>query len=135
MTGSEVDITFWIEVLLLILHSTQQNIIFQYYCCNYLLKMGCMDKEQAVFEQITLSDLKNSSSTALKTFSNYTIIRTNNSYKISKLWVWCFDLCCLFWVNSTGYSDEFHVVFKHFQNLENLDVEHFEGKNFISLTL
>ena len=28
----------------------------------------------------------------------------------------------------TGYSDEFHVVFKHFQNLENLYVEHFKGQ-------
>ena len=60
-TGFEVDETFWILGLLLILHSTQQNIIFQH-CyqsyCNYLLKMGCTDKEQAVFEQLTLSDFK-----------------------------------------------------------------------------
>ena len=32
-----------------------------------------------------------------------------------------------------GCSDEFHVVVKHFQNLENLDFEHFEGKTFISM--
>ena len=25
-----------------------------------------------------------------------------------------------FWVNSAGSSGEFHVVFKHFENLENL---------------
>ena len=44
--------------------------------------MGCMDKEQAVFEQLTLSNFKKWSSTALKTFNNYTIIMTNNSDKI-----------------------------------------------------
>ena len=41
-----------------------------------------MDEEQAVFEQLTLSDVKKWSSTALKTFNNYTIIMTNNSDKI-----------------------------------------------------
>ena len=41
-----------------------------------------MDKEQAVFEQLILSDFKKGSSTALKTFKNYTIIMANNSYKI-----------------------------------------------------
>ena len=41
-----------------------------------------MDKEQAVFEQLTLSNFKKWSSTALKTFNNYTIIMTNNSDKI-----------------------------------------------------
>ena len=65
------------------LHSAQQNIIFQqhYYqlYCDNLLKMGRMDKEQAVFEQLTLSDFKKWSSTALKTFNNYTKIMTNNS--------------------------------------------------------
>ena len=40
-----------------------------------------MDKEEAVFEQLTLNDLKKRSSTALKTFYNYTIIMTNNSDK------------------------------------------------------
>ena len=37
-------------------HSTQENIIFQQYYqwhCDYLLKMGRMDEEQAVFEQLT----------------------------------------------------------------------------------
>ena len=71
--------------LLQILHSTQQNIIFQHYYqshCDYLLKIGRIDKEQAVFEQLTLSDFKKWSFTALKTFNNYTIIKTNNSYKI-----------------------------------------------------
>ena len=54
------------------LHSTKQNIIFQQYYqsyCDYLLKMGRMDEEQAVFEQLTLSDFKKWSSTALKTHS------------------------------------------------------------------
>ena len=71
--------------LLLILHSTQQNIIFQHYYqryCDYLLKMGRMDKEQAVFEQFILSDFKKWSSTRLEIFNNYTIIMINNSYKI-----------------------------------------------------
>ena len=41
-----------------------------------------MDKEQAVFEQLTLSDFKKWSFTALKNFNNYNIIMTNNSDKI-----------------------------------------------------
>ena len=41
-----------------------------------------MDEEQAVFKQLTLSDFKRWSSTALRTFNNYTIIMTNNSDKI-----------------------------------------------------
>ena len=44
--------------------------------------MDRIDKEQAVFEQLTLSDFKKWSSKALKTFNNYTTIMTNNSYKI-----------------------------------------------------
>ena len=40
-----------------------------------------MDKEQAVSEQLSLSDLK-WSCTTLNTFNNYTIIMTNNSDKI-----------------------------------------------------
>ena len=43
--------------------------------------MGLIDKEQAVFEQLTLSDF-NKSSTTLKTFNNYTIVMTNDSPKI-----------------------------------------------------
>ena len=49
-------------------YSTQKH-IFQHYCqsyCDYLLKMGFMDEEQAVFEQLTLSDFTKESSTALK---------------------------------------------------------------------
>ena len=41
-------------------HSTLQN-IFQYYYqsyCDYLLKLGCTEEEQAIFEQLTLSDFK-----------------------------------------------------------------------------
>ena len=41
-----------------------------------------MDKEQTVFEQLTLSDFKKWSSSALKPFNNYTITTTNNSDKI-----------------------------------------------------
>ena len=36
-----------------------------------------MDKKQAVFEQLSLSDFKTWSSTALKTFNNYNEIITN----------------------------------------------------------
>ena len=39
--------------------STQENFVFLHYYqsyCDYLLKMGRMDGEQAVFEQLTLSD-------------------------------------------------------------------------------
>ena len=64
---------------------TQQNIIFQHYYlsyCDYLLKMGRMDKERAVFEQLALSEFKKLSSTALKIFNNYTVILTSNSDKI-----------------------------------------------------
>ena len=42
-------------------HSTQENIIFQHYYqpyCDYLLKMGPMDEEKAVFQQLTLGDFK-----------------------------------------------------------------------------
>ena len=39
-------------------------------CISVPLKMGRMDEEQAVFEQLTLSDLEKWSSTALKTFNN-----------------------------------------------------------------
>ena len=49
---------------------------------DYLLKMGQMDKEKAVFEQLTLSNFKQWSSTALKTFNNYTLIMSNNSGNI-----------------------------------------------------
>ena len=41
-----------------------------------------MDEEKAVFEQLTLSDFKKWSSTALNAFSNHIIIITNNSDKI-----------------------------------------------------
>ena len=42
---------------------------FQHYYqsyCDYLLKMGRMDEEQATFEHLTLRDFKKWSSTALK---------------------------------------------------------------------
>ena len=53
-------------------HSTQQNIIFEHYCqsyYDYLLKMGRMDEEQDVLEQLILNEFKKSSSTALKALS------------------------------------------------------------------
>ena len=44
--------------------------------------LGRMDKEQGVFEQLTLSYFKNWNYTALKTFNNYTTIIINYSDKI-----------------------------------------------------
>ena len=44
--------------------------------------MGCMDKEQAVFEQLTLSDFEIWSSPALKAFNNHSKMMTNNSDNI-----------------------------------------------------
>ena len=38
-----------------------------------------MDDEEALFEQIILSDFKMQISTVLKTFNNYSIIMTNNN--------------------------------------------------------
>ena len=53
-------------------HSIQQNIILQH-CyrsyCDYLLKIGRMDEEQAAFEQLNLSDFKKWSSTVLNAHS------------------------------------------------------------------
>ena len=59
-------------------------------------------------------------SQTLKTFNNCTIIMTKNSDKIRILWVWCFVSLAYFWVDSAGCSGEFHVVSKHFKNLEKL---------------
>ena len=58
--------------------------------------MGRMDEEQAIFEQLTLSNFKKWSSTALKTFNNYTKIMTNITDKIRISRVWYFYLRCLF---------------------------------------
>ena len=44
--------------------------------------MARMDEEQAVFEQLTLTDFKKWSSTALKTFNNYGIIMSSNTDNI-----------------------------------------------------
>ena len=44
--------------------------------------MGCVDKGQTVFEQLSLSDFKKWSSIVLKSFNNYAVIMTNNSDKI-----------------------------------------------------
>ena len=46
--------------------SCRDKLIIIYYC-DYLLKMGCMEEEQAAFEQLTLRNFKKWSSTALKT--------------------------------------------------------------------
>ena len=54
VTVLKVSKTFEMYGLLVILHSAHQNSVFQHYYqsyCNYLLKMGCMNEEQAVFEQ------------------------------------------------------------------------------------
>ena len=50
------------------------------------IKLGRIDEEQAALEQLTLSDFKKWSPTAVKTFHNYTIIITN---------MWHFCLSCL----------------------------------------
>ena len=41
-----------------------------------------MDEEQAIFDQLTLSNFKKWSSTLLKTFNNSTIIMANDSGKV-----------------------------------------------------
>ena len=65
--------------------------------------------------------MEGGSLTLLKTFNNYTIIMANNSDKI-RIFCECggFVSVAYFTVNSAGYSDEFHVAFKHSENLENL---------------
>ena len=55
----------------------------KYYFSALTLKLGSMDKKQAVFEQFTLRDYKKWNSSALKTFNNCTIILNNNSDKIT----------------------------------------------------
>ena len=85
-----------------------------------------MDKKQAVFEQLTLSDFKMWSSTALKTFNNYTIIVTNNSDKIR-----ISRISCGVFVFVAGCYGEFHAVFKHFQNLENLILKILKEKLYL----
>ena len=52
-------------------------------------RMNSMGEEQALFEQLTLSDFKVCSSTTLKTFNNYSIIMTNISSNIRISWLWC----------------------------------------------
>ena len=41
-----------------------------------------MEKEQYIFEQLTLSNFKKWDSTALKTLNNYTTLMTSNRDKI-----------------------------------------------------
>ena len=74
IAGFKVNKIFCIALkpLVVILHSTQQDIIFQQYYqsyCDYSLKMGYMDKKQAVYELFTWSVLKKWSSTALTLFT------------------------------------------------------------------
>ena len=117
-------------------HSLQQNIIFQHYyqsCCDYLLKMCCMDDPQAVIEQLTLNDFKKWSSTALKTFNNYTVIIIKNSDKIR---VWCFCICCLFVSKLKMFLWWISWCFKAFPWSWKTHFEHFEWRNnCISLAL
>ena len=90
-----------------------------------------MDEEQAAFEELTLNDFNKWSSTALKTFNNHNIIITNNS---DKKYYECgvFASVAYFYINSAGCSGEFCVVFKHFQNLENLILNILKKKLHIS---
>ena len=75
-----------------------------------------MDKEQAVFEQ--LPNFKGLQEVEFHTIKD---LQYKISDKIRISCVWCFCLWfCLFLVYSTGCTGEFQVVFKHFQNLENL---------------
>ena len=69
----------------MILHSTQKNSVFQHYYhsfCDYLSAMGGMDKQQAVFEQLILSDLKKRTCAALRTIDKSKTIITNNNDKL-----------------------------------------------------
>ena len=68
----------------------RKTFFFQHYyqsCCDYFSKMGCMAEGKAVFEQLTSSNFKKQSSTALRTFNNSTMIITNNSDKVRISWV------------------------------------------------
>ena len=108
----KVNKTFWFLLVLVVnLHSTQQD-------CGYLLKMGRMDEEKAIFERTAnFKWLQEVGSTALKIFKNYTLIMSNssNNIRISSVWRYC--LCCFFWANSTSCYGEFFVVLKHLKNL------------------
>ena len=78
--------------------STQQNIIFQHYYqsyCDYLLKMGRMDEQLVIFEQLTVSDFKKWSSTALKVHSQV----WDNFWKLKAL-----QKCFLFHLKSSSRS-------------------------------
>ena len=55
-------------------------------------KISSMDEEQAVFEQLYLSDFKIWSSTGLKTVNNYSIMMTNISNKMRISSAWCCDV-------------------------------------------
>ena len=86
--GFEVNKTFWITF-----HTAKHcfsTILPQSYR-DYLIKMGPMDEEQAVLEQLTLSDSKKSSSTTLKSHSQV----WENFWKLKalkKYWKMLFDL-------------------------------------------
>ena len=89
-----------------------------------------MDEEQPVFEQLTLSEFKLSSSAAWKTFNNYNIIMTNIRH--SNDFGAVFDVVN-FWVNSAGCSGEFHVVVEHFEDISRISYWTFLKRKWPSL--
>ena len=99
------------------------NVIKQCLLLTFMLwlfakkKKSRMDEEQSVFKLLTLNDFKISSSTALKTFNNSSIIMTNikTTYKNHDYGP-VFPVVN-FWVKSTGDFVEIHVVFDHFEYL------------------
>ena len=76
-----------------------------------------MNKEEAVFEQLTLSDFE---------------MWSSNNSEDKRILVRYYCLCCLFWVNWTGWSGEFHVVIEHSERNQTSNrpqkfhLEHFE---------
>ena len=82
ITVLKVIKTLWILFLIPILHSTQRSSQYQHYkqsYCDNLSKMSRMVKEQTILEQLALIVLKISSSTAVTTFNNCSILTTNNN--------------------------------------------------------
>ena len=115
ITVFKIKKAFRVRVSLIILHWHKN-------CFSTLIRVTLQDLWK-IYEKliawgkgkITLNNFKKWSSTALNTFSNYAI---TNSGKI-RIWV-VFSSVVYFWVNSTGCSGEVHILFQHFQTLENL---------------
>ena len=63
--GFKVNKMFWVTF------HTAKHYFWTILPVDYLVKMGRMDKEQTLFEQITLSDFKKWSTTALQTLSQF----------------------------------------------------------------